>query len=95
MEEIEFKAWANKFGGLKPNTIDSNAFWYGALYNSNNLKEKLKIVSQISRDHTTVWTITKESDDYIIKPGYVLENRIGNFITRKAWLNKQEYKIKL
>ena len=96
MEEIEFKDFAIKFGGLKPNKLNPNAQWHGALYDCKITNERIRVMNQVERDFSIVWTLLQDGTDYVIKSGDVVnKNRIGNFITKQQWMEKQEYKIKL
>ena len=95
MEEIEFKDFAIKFGGLKQNKLNPNADWNTSLYDSTQINERIHVMNQVERDYSIVWTLLKYGTDYVIKSGDVVnKNRIGNIITKKQWMEKQEYKIK-
>jgi hypothetical protein len=95
MEKIEFKDFAIKYGGLKPNTINLDASWGGALFSSKG-DERVRVLDHVIRNHNAIWTLMTEGTDYVIRPGDVVSrDRVGSFISKKRWRDKESEVYKL
>ena len=94
--KIKFKDWAKRYGGLKLNTINPNANYNGALFASQG-NERVRVLEHVQRNHKTIWTLMLvDGTDYYIRPGDVVSrDRMGSFISKKIWRDKdlEVYKL--
>tara|TARA_R110002012_G_scaffold196381_1_gene364820 strand:+ start:1350 stop:1637 length:288 start_codon:yes stop_codon:yes gene_type:complete len=95
MEKIDFKDFAIKYGGLKPNTMNPTSNWGGALFSSKG-DERVRVLEHVQRNRKSIWTLVRDGIDFYIKPGDVVSrDRMGSFISKKRWRDKESEVYKL
>jgi hypothetical protein len=86
---MTWNVWVRKFQPIK-NRIDKNAGIDGFMFETYG--QEVKAVKARAKDFpTTVWTLL---DNDTIIPGWHFVNRLGYFITEKAYSRDEELWVK-